>query len=459
MSSFVSVRDGTPVGRGRGHAARDLHAVRPRVSPGRGRDGPASAARHARRRAILPLEAFELYVKGLVAATPAVEQRFLESAMRIAPTDPRIQLELWNVYSAQELHDRALEAANSVPRDSPLFRRARFAVAQSLIALKRFDGAIHELEALYKAEPSAAVSNALGIVQLRRGSTAEADEPGRRHTSPRAVKRIPRTRRISSTWATRTRSAANNADALASLRETVRLDPDRWRCAPRHECRARQDAGRAARARAGAVAWRVGRSESLASPAAACLPASNEWSWTSVSRPPLGRRRVHAGAARPAGDGGVSPGAGANAGRSASRHGGDRSACGAPSTCRRTPTSHTCSSGTLYRRAGRLPEAIDAFKIAIWSRETAAAHVALGSALLESGDTEGAKRSAERALVLAPTSEAAREFLKRHRRLRRRVNIDADECPIKTSVRSSSEESSSFSCSWRRSCLPSPSSC
>ena len=69
--------------------------------------------------------------------------------------------------------------------------------------------------------------------------------------------------------------------------------------------------------------------------------------------------------------------------------------------------------GTLYRRGGRLQEAIDAFKIAIWSRETAAAHVALGGALLESGDTEGAKRSAERALVLAPTSEAARELLKR----------------------------------------------
>ena len=96
--------------------------------------------------------------------------------MRIAPTDPRIQLELWNVYSAQEMHDRALEAANSVPPGSPLFRRARFAVAQSLIALKRFDGAIHELEALHKTEPSAAVSNAIGIGQLRRGS-AEGGSP------------------------------------------------------------------------------------------------------------------------------------------------------------------------------------------------------------------------------------------------------------------------------------------
>jgi tetratricopeptide (TPR) repeat protein len=69
--------------------------------------------------------------------------------------------------------------------------------------------------------------------------------------------------------------------------------------------------------------------------------------------------------------------------------------------------------GTLYRRAGRLTEAIDAFKVALWSRETAAARVALGSALLDSGDREGARREAERALVLAPTSEPARDLLKR----------------------------------------------
>ena len=36
--------------------------------------------------------------------------------------------------------------------------------------------------------------------------------------------------------------------------------------------------------------------------------------------------------------------------------------------------------GRVYLRAGRAREAIDAFKIAIWSEETAAAHVALAEA-------------------------------------------------------------------------------
>ncbi len=171
----------------------------------------------------LPLEAFELFVKGLVAGTPAVEQRFLESAMRIAPTDPRIQLELWSVYSAQDLDDRALEAANSVPATSPLYRRARFAVALSLIALKRFDGAVHELDALHKIEPSAAVSNALGIVQLRRGP-AEGTSPATTYFA-RAVREAPANTTYLFNLGYAHALASNNAEALTSLRETVRFDP------------------------------------------------------------------------------------------------------------------------------------------------------------------------------------------------------------------------------------------
>ena len=49
-----------------------------------------------------------------------------------------------------------------------LARKARFAVALSLIELKRFDGAFRELTALSTSGRAAAVSNALGIVQMRR---------------------------------------------------------------------------------------------------------------------------------------------------------------------------------------------------------------------------------------------------------------------------------------------------
>jgi Tfp pilus assembly protein PilF len=69
--------------------------------------------------------------------------------------------------------------------------------------------------------------------------------------------------------------------------------------------------------------------------------------------------------------------------------------------------------GRLYQRGGRLPDAVDEFKVAIWCRETAAARVALGEALFETGDKEGARREAERALVLDRDSVAAKALLRR----------------------------------------------
>jgi Flp pilus assembly protein TadD len=69
--------------------------------------------------------------------------------------------------------------------------------------------------------------------------------------------------------------------------------------------------------------------------------------------------------------------------------------------------------GQVYHRAGRLTEAIDEFKVAIWCRETAAARVALGAALLDAGEKEAARREAARALVLAPASTDARDLMRR----------------------------------------------
>ena len=120
------------------------------------------------RRAELPFPAFENYVKGLVAAMPAAAQRFLESAMTLAPHDGRVLTALWTVYTDQGQHEKALGAASAVAADAPELRHARLNAALSLIELKRYDGAERMLTALGKDAPSAAVWNALGIVALRR---------------------------------------------------------------------------------------------------------------------------------------------------------------------------------------------------------------------------------------------------------------------------------------------------
>jgi Flp pilus assembly protein TadD len=69
--------------------------------------------------------------------------------------------------------------------------------------------------------------------------------------------------------------------------------------------------------------------------------------------------------------------------------------------------------GRLYQRSGRVGEAMDEFKVAIWCRETAEARLGLGEAYFLSGDRANARQEFERALVLAPASAEAREWLRR----------------------------------------------
>jgi Tfp pilus assembly protein PilF len=63
--------------------------------------------------------------------------------------------------------------------------------------------------------------------------------------------------------------------------------------------------------------------------------------------------------------------------------------------------------GRLHLRGGRAEQAVEALKIAIWSDETVAAHVALAEAYLQIQDTASARREIERALVLDPKAEDA----------------------------------------------------
>ena len=62
---------------------------------------------------------------------------------------------------------------------------------------------------------------------------------------------------------------------------------------------------------------------------------------------------------------------------------------------------------------GRVHEAIDAFKIALWSAETVEAHVALGEAYRQAKDVAAARVEAERALALDPASADAKQLLAR----------------------------------------------
>ena len=66
--------------------------------------------------------------------------------------------------------------------------------------------------------------------------------------------------------------------------------------------------------------------------------------------------------------------------------------------------------GRLYLRGGRPGEAVEALKIALWSEETVAAHLALAEALLQMQDRAAARIEVDRALALEPKSAEALAF-------------------------------------------------
>ena len=67
--------------------------------------------------------------------------------------------------------------------------------------------------------------------------------------------------------------------------------------------------------------------------------------------------------------------------------------------------------GRIHLRAGRPREAVDALKISIWSRDTAAAHVALADAYLRLKDVPARGPQVQKALALDPTSAEAKALL------------------------------------------------
>jgi tetratricopeptide (TPR) repeat protein len=384
-------------------AAQALAAATGRVSTPRA--PPASA---------MPLDAFENYVKGLVAATPAAQQRFLESALRQAPHDARVLYALWRVYSTESQPEKALAMASAVPKDSPLSRRARFAAALSLIDLKRWDGAFQDLTALAGEHASPVLFNALGVVVLRHPSEAGASAPAEYFN--RAVQADPGNTAYLFNLGYAYALAHNASAALDWLREAVRYDAANADAhlvmsavlastgravEAQHELDLAKQLGAGANATTSTLADRIPtglerlRTQFDLGPAdrvdvAVNLPAQRDEQQTAAYYLDRGRKLFAAKKDREATD-----------------------------ELRRAVYLSPYEDephvllGRIYERAGRLSDAIDEFKVALWCRESAPTHVALGAALLESGDRDGARREATRALALDPQSADAAALLRK----------------------------------------------
>jgi tetratricopeptide (TPR) repeat protein len=120
-----------------------------------------------------PLGAFENYIKGLVAETTVARRRFLEAAIKEAPGFGPARIALWQTFTDQGDHQLAVTAALAVPTRSPDVRRSRFLAALSRIRLHQYDEAFQLLKALLDVAGTPAIFNNLGVVQSRRGATPQ----------------------------------------------------------------------------------------------------------------------------------------------------------------------------------------------------------------------------------------------------------------------------------------------
>ncbi len=391
-------------------ASTDIYSVVEQIAS---RLAPTPAdARHQDVR--LPLGVFENYVKGLVATTPAVQERFLEAAREQVPTDDRILLAVWEFQMAQGAHEKALTAARSVKREARLDRQARYAAALSLIELRRFDEAYQQLQALHGAQPSPVLSNAIGVVQIRRGSTPETGLPTYFFT--RAVDEAPEQTEFLFNLGYAYARSKNPDAALYWLREVVRFDPADGDAHLLMSQMLMAGSKKVEAQRELELARQLGTSvDAAALSLSDRVPTGLERLTNRLDGRPMAN--VVAAVANPAQREQQELAAFHLArGRRLFEQEDDR---GATNELRRAIYLRPYDDephlllGQIYRRAGRLAEAIEAFRIAVWSHETVVARMRLAEALHDQGDTTLAIAEARRAVALDPQSVPARELLAR----------------------------------------------
>jgi tetratricopeptide (TPR) repeat protein len=389
----------------------DLFAIFDRVA---GRVSPTSAGPPAApptAGAQLTPPAFENYIKGLLAETPQAQITFLQKALSLTPGYDRARLALWRVYTDQGEHERALAAALAVSKGSRIDTHARFAAALSEIALGRYDDAYSRLKSLAEETHAAEVYNDIGIVQMKRGSTPQTGKPT--YWFDKAADADPGEADYFFNLGYAYWLDQDVAAATYWLREAVRRDPGD---ADAHYVLgwALQVSGSVPEAERELELARRLSARYETTDRRAGVPRGLERTKTSVVPPGLRSETVLVASGQR--DQRELASFHLERGRRFFERENDRDAIAelkrALYLSPYLAEAHLLL-GKVYLRDGRAREAIDALKIAVWSEETAATHLALAEAYMEAKEFAAARREAERGLALDPGSRAGRALLDR----------------------------------------------
>jgi tetratricopeptide (TPR) repeat protein len=361
-----------------------------------------------------PVAAFEQYIKGLLAAAPASKAAFLRQALRLEPAFHRSRIELWNAYTDLSEHQQALGAVRDVPASHRLARQARFLAAISMLQLTQYDQALTALNELNASRPDPALLNNIGIVQLRRPAGAASNAAASFFRLATEADNADSDLFFNLGYAYWLQKDLPNA--ISALREAVR------RNAADHA--AHYVLGVALQASGSAT--EAGREKELARRLSSEYV---EWEASQAGRndAPRGLERIKMDVDIPASlrvenvivaaeqrDQRDLARFHLEAGRRAFQAERDGEAIAAlKRAIYLAPYDNTAHMllGRAYLRSGRMEEAIDEFKIAIWSDDTVAAHLALADAYLKARDHVAARAELQWILKADPQNAEAKRML------------------------------------------------
>jgi tetratricopeptide (TPR) repeat protein len=376
------------------------------VAPEAGRAANTAALDHP------AIGAFENYIKGLVAGSSSTAVSYLNAALQVQPTFDRARLALWDIYDAQGDYERARAAVAAVPATSPSAPRAQFLTGIAEINLKRYDDAYTTFNTLPDRDKSAPALNDLGVIQLRRNGTPQTGRATAFFDKAAALDKSDSDYFFNLGYAYW--QEHDTQSAISWLREAVRRNS------------ADGDAHfvlGAALASAGSAA-EANRERELAKRLSSTYA---EWEKRPGDAVPKGLERIKrdielphalsidevrtAGAQR---DQLELAAFYLDRGRRLFQEDNDRAALDdlnrALFLSPYEAEAHLLV-GRIYLREGRVRDAVDALKIALWSADTVDAHTALADAYLAGDELVLAREEAERALALDPASSAAKETL------------------------------------------------
>jgi Flp pilus assembly protein TadD len=364
-----------------------------------------------------PIAALEQYVKGLVAQTPSAKVGFLAQALKVHPALVRARIELWRVHTEEGDHRDALAALDSVSPDHRLARQARFLAGVSMLHLGQHAQASAVFSELNTGMPDPALLNNLGVLQLRRPDTAARGGAAKYFSEAARLDAADADVFFNLGYAYWLEKDA--AAALRSLREAVRRNP----------------ADDGAHYLLGVVLQANGNTVEAAREKELARRLSSEYAeWeakpgTGANTVPPGLERIKTDIDVPASlrvenvivaaeqrDQREQAAFHLAAGRRAFDAERDAEAI---AELRRAiylapydAQAHLLL-GRAFLRSGRIDEAVDALKIAIWSEDTITARLVLAEAYIQARDIETARSELQWILKADPQNKQATALMQR----------------------------------------------